>query len=122
MLSFTDGRPVAIIKGGKNHNKIIYVCEDDKNEVIYNNPLDILEDVFDENNRKKMSRLEISAIKYALISKDKSTDLLKDIYNRSENKSKKEFKIYDDGIVQPLPRFNKTERCYIAGQTECGKS
>jgi hypothetical protein len=49
-------------------------------------------------------------------------DIVSDVKDRCRDMSKKELKLFDDGILQPLPRFNKTERCFIAGQTECGKT
>ena len=39
-------------------------------------------------------------------------EIISDVRQKSKEMSKKEFKIYDEGIIQPLPRFNKTERCY----------
>lgn len=135
MLSFKDinnkGVPVAIIKGGKNNNKIIYIIDennknDDNNYLIDNNPLDNVDDVYN-TNMKKMNRKQILNIKNALMknntTEDKAEyDIIINAQKLSKELSKKEFKIFDDGIIQPLPRFNKTERVYIAGQTECGKS
>ncbi len=40
----------------------------------------------------------------------------------SKIEGKKEFYIYDEGILEPLPDFNKTQRIYISGSTGCGKS
>ncbi len=133
MLSFNDGRPIAIIKNGKNHNQIINITDDTETEknIINNNPLDLIEDIYNiqgnRRNKKKMTRNNMSLIKNALISDDNLYDeslyeIILNAKNDSKNISKKEFKIYDDGIIQPLPRFNKTERAYIAGQTECGKT
>jgi hypothetical protein len=135
MLSFKDinnkGVPVAIIKGGKNNNKIIYIIDennknDDNNYLIDNNPLDNVDDVYN-TNIKKMNRKQILNIKNALMknntTEDKTEyDIIINAQKLSKELSKKEFKIFDDGIIQPLPRFNKTERVFCAGQTECGKS
>lgn len=130
MLNLKEGRPIAIIKNGKNHNKIIYINsgDDEESNVIDNNPLDMLEDIY-VNNKKKMSRKDIITIKNALSKRDDPDyyedsvyEILNDARGKNRELSKKEFKIFDDGIVQPLPRFNKTERCFIAGQTECGKT
>lgn len=127
MLSFTQGRPIAIIKGGKFHNKIVYV-NDDIEQPIDNNPLDVLEDVY-KTNKKKLKRSDMAKIKKALKNDDDDDDIEESLYeiinnarNKSKEKSKKELKIYDDGVCFPLPRFNKTERAYICGATESGKS
>ena len=128
MLSFTKGRPIAIIKGGKYDKKIVYISEDNNNDVIKNNPLDMLEDIYKGSNKKKLTKNQMLKIKSALIKDDNDEleesiyDIIGDVRKKSKEMSKKELKIYDNGIVQALPRFNKTERCYIAGQTECGKT
>lgn len=70
MLSFDEGTPAAIIKGGSHHNRIIYVKQ----------------------------RHEATPEDF------------------------KEYVVPDDGILQPLPRFQKTSRMFVAGQTECGKT
>ncbi len=125
MLSFTDGRPIAIIKGGKYHNQILYITTE--GDEIKNNPMDILEDIYNGNNRKKLTREQMVMVKNALMSGDDEYaesvyDILTNVKQRCKEMSKKEFKIYDDGILKPLPRFNKTERTFVAGQTECGKT
>lgn len=127
MLSFKEGRPIAIIKGGKYNNEILHITDNNEKNIIKNSPLEMLEDIYKGKNTKKLSRTEMSAIKNALITGDEKYaeslyDIISDVKSKSKELSKKEFKIYDDGIIQPLPRFNKTERCYIAGQTECGKT
>jgi hypothetical protein len=127
MLSFKEGRPIAIIKGGKYNNEMLHITDNNEKNMIKNSPLEMLEDIYKGKNTKKLSRTEMSAIKNALITGDEKYaeslyDIISDVKSKSKELSKKEFKIYDDGIIQPLPRFNKTERCYIAGQTECGKT
>lgn len=78
MLSWTKGRPIAIIKKGKYNNRIIHIIED-------------------ENELEKMGEIP---------------------------EEMKEFRISNDdvGIIQPLPKFNKSDRCFVAGPTECGKT
>lgn len=127
MLSFTKGRPIAIIKGGKYDNEILHITDSDDKKVIDNNPLDILKDVYKGTNKQKLTLAQINKIKNALKKGDDDYpdsvyEIIEGVRNKSKEKSKKEFKIFDEGIIQPLPRFNKTERCYIAGQTECGKT
>jgi hypothetical protein len=48
--------------------------------------------------------------------------IVKKILKECEKKSLTEFKIYDEGRIQPLPNFTRTERIFIAGPTLCGKS
>lgn len=126
MLSLKQGRPIAVIKKGKFNNKIVYVDEE-TNEPIKHNPLDVLEDIFKGSNKMKLKRSDMAKIKNALKNDTEDIDdSLYEIINNAKNKSKecskKELKIYDNGVCFPLPRFNKTERAYICGQTECGKS
>jgi hypothetical protein len=126
MLSFKSGRPIAIVKGGKHNNKIIYINEEGK-QGIQENPLEVLEDIYEGTNKKKLSRQDQLAIKQALQTGGNDFDpslyeIIEGVRDRSKKKSEKDFKIYDEGVIQPLPRFNKTERCFIAGQTECGKT
>jgi hypothetical protein len=126
MLSFNKGRPIAIIKNGKYNNKILHI-DNDNNEPIKNNPLEILENIYKNKNKSKLTKKDISIIKKSLQNdNDDYPESLYDIINNAKNRSrdisKKEFKIFDNGTVQALPRFNKTERAYICGQTECGKS
>lgn len=127
MLSFNQGRPIAIVRGGKYNNKIVYV-DTETDEPIKNNPLDQIEDIFKGSKKSKLTKSQIARIKKA-IKNNEDVPVDDDIYEiidkakkKSHERSKKEFKIFDNGVIQPLPRFNKTERCFIAGQTECGKS
>ena len=126
MLSFKKGRPIAIIKNGKYNNKIVYI-DNQTDTPINNNPLDMLEDIYLNAKKHKLTKKDMAQIKNALNTGDENyADSLYEIIKNAKTKckevSKKELKIFDNGIVQPLPRFNKTERCYIAGQTECGKT
>lgn len=130
MLSLQDikgSRPIAHIQGGKYHNKIIYLSNDDGNE-IYNRPLDMLSEKEIRQNKKKMSKDDYNKIKYGLMY-DEEKPIEKDLMNiisnlkgKSRNLSKKQFNLYDDGEIFPLPQFNKTERLYVCGPTESGKS
>jgi len=130
MLTFDEsdkGRPIAIIKNGKYHNKIIYIQKDFTDNAIQNNPLDNVDDIYDMVNKKKMSKIDMVKIKNYLKNDDDDVDesvyeIVNNIKNKSKEISKKEFKLYDNGIIQPLPRFDKTTRVYICGQTECGKT
>ena len=132
MLSFNahgNGKPIAIIKGGKNNNKIIYLEQDESNmnHVIKNNPSDIVDDNFIRGLKKKLTGGQLTILKNSLkrgmTPQDKILGGIVDkIRKECERKSLTEFEIHDEGRIQPLPNFNKTERIYIAGPTECGKS
>ena len=127
MLSFTKGTPIAIVKGGKFNNQIIYVDNEENAKGLDTNPLEILEDVFKNENVNNFSREELRMLKNSMSSENDIVDssiydIIENVKGKARDLSKKEFKIFDDGRLQPLPRFNKTERCYITGQTECGKS
>ena len=121
MLSLKDTKnstPIGIIKGGKYNNDIIFVKPNFNRSTI---PEDILRNLIENN---KYSSKDMELINKAL--DDKDEEQIKKINslltNRDDNMNDHEFKIYDSGTLQPLPRFNKTERIYITGQTECGKS
>jgi len=121
MLSLKDtknSRPIAIIKGGKYNDDIIF-CKADFNKS--KDPEYILRNLIENN---KYSKKDMELINDALENKDiKQINKINSLLtNRDDNLNDGEFKLYDSGILQPLPRFNKTERIYITGQTECGKS
>lgn len=128
MLSFKSGRPIAIIEGGKLNNQIINITDDDNENIIDNDPLDMLDDVLYGLDIKRLSRVKIKELINILKNKKTSlaliddNELLKKIIDRSKEQSKKELKIYDEGQINVLPYFNGTDRCYISGQTMCGKS
>lgn len=128
MLSFEDGTPIALIKGGKHDKKILYIRDDDPSKSIKNNPLDMVEDIYKTTNKNKLSKTDMIKIKLALDKDDDNEflgsvyDVVSDVKDKCRDMSKKELKLFDDGTIQPLPRFDKTERSYIAGQTECGKT
>jgi len=92
MLSIKDGKPIAIIKGGKFDNTIIYI--DDK---LKRPNKDTKKEYFTrKHNVNSIDTLHIKP--------------LDEVY------------VYDDGIIQPLPDFNNTQRIYISGPTGSGKS
>lgn len=126
--SHSGGRPIAIIKGGKYHNQIIYLDKDENDyDVIDNKPLDVVNDDYIKKLRKnltggQMRRLK-NSLKYGEDPGDEDIrDIVRTIVKEGKRKSKKEFLLHDEGIIQPLPNFKKTERAYIAGPTESGKS
>ena len=105
MLSFDDskGRPIAKIKGGIYHNKIIYLTDDDDNKMIYNRPLDMINERDIRNGKKKLSKYEMQEIKRALMYNEQAKeqdirDIVNNLKNKSTSKSKKEFNLYDGEI------------------------
>ncbi len=94
---------------------------------IKNDPLDTLREEDIRKHKKKLSKEEMSKIRYALKNYEEPDDeLLSKIYNLSmkqvSDQSKKEFLLHDDGVINPLPHFKQTERTFIAGPTGSGKS
>jgi hypothetical protein len=147
MLSLTRGKPIAIIKKGKYHNQILHLLVDEKKccETCTGECVvpccktccaapDIqasLDDVISEDEirsfKKKLSMADINLLRKAIVKhKPPENEELRAIYNKLaviyNNKSKREFKIYDEGTIQPLPDFEKSERVYVAGATGSGKS
>jgi hypothetical protein len=159
-LSFTQGRPIARVVGGKDNGKIIRLVVDDIDNVkkpktigkkqnkkggcdcsesssdeeekpeTKDKKVDIYDYIDDDSIKKKFGRklstLEKNEIRNALKYK-KSPDggQMKDVYdstNKDLNKKlDKEYHI-SDGVIQPLPNDKKTERIYIAGPSDSGKS
>lgn len=157
MLTFENkGRPVAIIKNGKYHNKIIFLCEENQkccdkcspecvmkkdnyccggclgdsctlSMMIKNKPLDMVNEQYIRCHKKKISGPEMGKLKRALQNDDEPQEqALYDIYLKTKNEtnrlSKTNFLIYDDGILIPLPNFHKSERSYVCGPSDSGKS
>jgi len=131
MLSFNaydNGKPIAIIKGGKYHNKILYLNKKtNESGRIEGNPFDNVDGKFLEMIQKRLSGGQLrevkNILKYGGVAKDDVVHkVVSKIKKEGDKKSLTEFKIHDNGILQPLPNFKKTERAYIAGPTESGKS
>ncbi len=146
MLSFTKGRPVAVIKGGKYDGKIIHVSDlepgakggedpkEIKNVDVSDEEYDSESDYEDEDdiiiNPKggKMSIYDKNYIKKSIYSKTKPKDkFFKKVYEDKKKKmaemSKTSFSIHD-GVMQLLPLKKKEQRdiLYVAGPSGAGKS
>lgn len=92
---------------------------------IKNNPMDIIDDNFLRTLKGKIKKDEYIKIYRALRTGDDDDDIsnvLESSRKETDERSKKEFSIHDEGVVQPLPNFNKTERIYVAGPTDSGKT
>ncbi len=151
MISLTKGEPKAIIKGGKYNNKILYIndpnkkccekCNDDCvfdpccdeceggscGKCIENDVFDMVDEDYFRSLKKKMTNEDIAILmksfKAGALQEDED---LYEIFQKTQQKNKemseKEFKIWDNGAVSPLPDFKKTFRYYIAGPAGSGKS
>jgi hypothetical protein len=88
---------------------------------------DVLGEDFVRQFKKKMSVSDLNKIKVALKHGEKPEDnSLDDVYEKCKkeynDKIMKEFTLHDEGIIRPLPNYNKPERSYIAGPSDSGKS
>jgi hypothetical protein len=131
MLSFSRGRPIALVKGGKHNGKSVRMYMDD----IYGAKPDMNADPTDYltfgfimkklKKNKKLSVLDMNKIKKAL--KDNLDidgelgGVLQEAKETMNKKNKKEF-ILHDGQLVPHPNPQKTERLYICGPSDSGKS
>lgn len=132
MLSWNKGRPIAIIKGGEKDECLLNIVEDkdlDENDKKIDNKIgDIIDMDYIKSLKKHLSSTQKRKLKSFLSGNDKydEDDDLKEVFDiildEASKRSMIEYKVNDHGRVQPLPRFDKTERCYIAGPTDSGKS
>jgi len=138
MLSFTKGKPIARIEGGKYNNKILHVYVPDRNIVTskkYPNiklpnidPYDMVgSDFIDEvyKNPKNARKLRRSLIDYD--DEDEVDEDIKQMYKKGKNiikeKESKNFMIHD-GIMRPLIGMpDQSRQCwFITGPSESGKT
>lgn len=152
MISLTKGEPKAAIIGGKYHKQILYIAEPGKkccekcNEeckyerccqdceggncgnCIENNASDMIAEDYLRSLKKKMPKEDIYALhrSFRAGQLDENKEHLEEVYQKlitkNRDESQKEFKIWDEGILQPLPDYNKTFRSYTCGPTDSGKS
>ena len=156
-LSFTHGRPIARVIGGRDDGKIIklYVPDIDKvvkkdnktkggccnanNDEITSDEedkktkagkVDVYDYIDDDTIKKKFGRkltlVEKNEIRNALrYKKAPEAGQMKEVYDKTNEdlnrKLDREYHI-SDGTLQPLPNKDKTERLYIAGPSDSGKS
>lgn len=130
MLSWEEGTPIAIIKGGQKNNCILNLIDDnDNNNGIKNKTQDVLDINFIKKLKRNMSAKQKRKIDDFLRSDDYDYDDdedLKDIFDQileeASKRNQKEYVINDEGRIQVLPRFDAVERVYIAGPTGSGKT
>jgi hypothetical protein len=151
VLSFTRGRPIAYIKDGEYDGEILHIydpekeictcnkrgkkkgdcpkCDFDEDEMedrINMDPFDYIPISKMKRPHKRMSVLTMMNLRDALKKKQRpAEDDLGELYDEGrgmiEDKLNRELKLYDGKII-PLPRIDGSERIYIAGPTESGKS
>ena len=101
--------------------------DNNKPQIAYDDIFDILDEDFIRKGSKKLSWNDISILKNAIKKKQPPNDpkllqiygaALKELDERSSN----EFFLNDNGNVMVLPRCDKTERIYVAGPSDSGKS
>jgi hypothetical protein len=126
-------KPIAIVKGGKYENKVLYIHEDDhkgekpKLEINPNNYATELRDLKPQERTKLITRLQ-EAYSKGMVSEQliSETALAKKLYDRivSDNVKTTKIDLPDDGQFQlvPSPDPEKREVFYIAGASGSGKS
>jgi len=126
-------KPIAIVKGGKYENKVLYIHEDDhkgdkpKLEINPNNYATELRDLKPQERTKLITRLQ-EAYSKGMASEQliSETALAKKLYDRivSDNIKTTKIDLPDDGQFQlvPSPDPEKREVFYIAGASGSGKS
>jgi hypothetical protein len=126
-------KPIAIVKGGKYENKVLYIHEDDhkgdkpKLEINPNNYATELRDLKPQERTKLITRLQ-EAYSKGMASEQliSETALAKKLYDRivSDNVKTTKIDLPDDGQFQlvPSPDPEKREVFYIAGASGSGKS
>lgn len=102
--------------------------KDVKSLINYDDPYTVIDEDEIRKHRKKLKNKDIDNIINALSKNSSPSDKKLDyVYNKVKKQYdeliKKEFKIYDDGVIQPIPNVEKdSERMYVAGPTDSGKT
>lgn len=139
-LSFTKGKPIAIIKGGKYNGEIIHIYDEyiengtrktrkRKAKKMPDNRMLLLDDVFFKKLMKgngKISIIEKEKLRRAIQkNKEPADERLSLFYKKAQEMLKKkenrEIIIYDGEIV-PIPNPKGRECIYVAGPSGSGKS
>jgi len=133
ILNYKYGSPIAIIKGGINDNKIIYVLDEDGDNEEYKKDLqpenedDDMLGLFFHALKNRMGAREMKQLKKLIKNKNEPENIkMRDEYNNGldflKERKDKEI-IINDGNVRPLFNIDKErEVIYIAGMSGSGKS
>lgn len=98
-----------------------------KPDIKYDDIFDVIDEDFLRKKKKKMSWNDMGTIKNAVkreiepVEPDMANiygSVVKELHDRS----KKEFNVPDEGSLMVMPNSEKTERLFIAGPTDSGKS
>lgn len=135
-LSFDEGRPIGIIKGGEHKNQILYIQSGDKKKEkarkkikIKDIPYDkmmMLDDLFFNGVKGRMKLLELEKLKRAIAIQQEPLDpKLNKMYHDAneilQGKLNKELVLHSGEII-PVPKVDGRECLYICGPSGSGKS
>ena len=136
-LSFEDGRPIGIIKGGEHKNNLLYIDSGDKKkkkkkskkketkEIPYDKMM-MLDDLFFNGVKGRMKLLELEKLKRAIAIQQEPLDpklnkMYHDAIDLLDKKINKELVLHA-GEVVPVPKTEGRECLYVCGPSGSGKS
>lgn len=121
------GDPLAIVRGGRKNNEIVYFVEDNKDSSLkVENLLDHVSEKDIKKKKKYMSLKEVMKIKRAFEENIIPDDIL-NIYNELKDEVKDSVNKHihiEDGIFDPIPLLKdcQVDHCFYAGMNGVGKS
>jgi hypothetical protein len=129
MLSFKNGRPIALIEGGEYDKKKLKLdldSESDETDLPYVDKTDLLDHDFFRKRTKNLKINEIVKLQKALMrgrepEDDDVSSLYREAISEIKNKEGKELKLVD-GRMFPLPNREQRECIYISAPSGAGKS
>lgn len=141
MLSWNDGTPIAIIKGGEKNNCILNIIDSnnnsnnnnnnpDNNDPVKNKTADVVDMNFIKKLKKNLTNKQKKKIDNFLKYDDdydyeEDEDLkyiFEQIMEEAARRNMKEYVIHDNGTLQVLPNFTQNFKMYIAGAGGSGKT
>lgn len=125
MLSFNEGRPIALIQGGIYNKKKIKLSEERNLNDISGSDIDIMVNEFIKKNSIRIKALDLITLKNSIKNDKLPPDHLQDTYNMLveyiNKNSGKEIQI-NDGYIIPLPKKEGRDVIYISGPSGAGKT
>lgn len=128
MLSFTKGKPIAIIEGGMYNKKVIKLdVNGNTSDIKINDPYDVMDDGIMQKLYSMKDPYNMMKLKKHLQHNDDidEEDELYDIYKKAKKKvnntNGREIVIHD-GILRPLPSMDSRQCIYVTGPSGSGKS
>lgn len=128
MLSFDQGKPIAIIKGGARDGDVIRISDKiNKNISIQSTNVDdyVTEQFLMDHRKGKINIHDIEMIQLALANNIPIRQELTELYDEAKKQyDKKKLNSLElhDGKVQQLPNLKTRDSLYIAGASGSGKS